>query len=156
MVPGLVLATGLFIVFRELGIGISNAYWIVVWVNAMMALPFVLRAIMPTLYQQERRYRHLYDQYDIVGNARLMLEWQSCRSALAQGLAYAVLLSLGDLGVVALFGSENLVTLPMYLFQLVGSYRIEQGACVAAVLIILCLMLFLLINRGLGGRRAIV
>ncbi|RDL43684.1 thiamine/thiamine pyrophosphate ABC transporter, permease protein [Marinomonas piezotolerans] len=156
MVPGLVLATGLFIVFRELGIGISNAYWIVVWVNAMMALPFVLRAIMPTLYQQERRYRHLYDQYGIVGSARLMLEWQSCRSALAQGLAYAVLLSLGDLGVVALFGSENLVTLPMYLFQLVGSYRIEQGACVAVVLIILCLMLFLLINRGLGGRRAIV
>ena len=154
MVPGLVLATGLFLVFRTLGIGISNAYWIVVWVNGVMALPFVLRALLPTIYQQEKRFRPLYDQLGIYGWARLILEWQALRGAIAQGLAYAVLLSLGDLGVVALFGSKGLQTLPLYLFQLIGSYRIEQGACVAVVLIALCLVLFVSINRLLGGRRA--
>ena len=156
MVPSLVLATGLFLLFRHLGVSIKHAYWIVVWVNAVMALPFVLRAIMPVMYQQEKRFRQLYWQMNIVGWSRLRLEWQAIRSALAQGLAYAVLLSLGDLGVVALFGSKGLETLPMYLYQLIGSYRVEQGACVAVVLIGLCLVLFYGITRLLGGRRAVV
>ena len=154
MIPGMVLATGLFIVFRALGIGISNAYWIVVWVNGVMALPFVLRAILPSVYQQERRYRVLYEQFNIVGWSRVVLEWPVLRGAIAQGLAYAVLLSLGDLGVVALFGSKGLQTLPMYLFQLIGAYRVEQGGCVAVVLIGLCAVLFYGITRGIGGRRA--
>ena len=119
-----------------------------------MALPFVLRAILPSIYQQERRYRLLYEQFNILGWARLSLEWSVLRAAIAQGLAYAVLLSLGDLGVVALFGSNGLNTLPMYLFQLIGSYRVEQGGCVAVVLIGLCVVLFYAISRGLGGRRA--
>ncbi len=156
MVPSLVLATGLFLLFRNLGVSIKHAYWIVVWVNAVMALPFVLRALMPTIYQQEKRFRHLYAQMNITGWARLRLEWGRIRSAAAQGMAYAVLLSLGDLGVVALFGSKGLETLPMYLFQLIGSYRVEQGACVAVVLILLCLLLFYVINRLVGGRRAVV
>lgn len=156
MVPGLVLATGLFLLLRNLGIGIGHAYWIVVWVNAVMALPFVLRALMPTIYQQEKRYRHLYEQLQVFGWVRLKLEWQQIRSAVAQGLAYAVLLSLGDLGVVALFGSKGLETLPMYLFQLIGSYRVEQGACVAVVLIMLCLILFYVITRVIGGRRVVI
>lgn len=156
MVPSLVLATGLFLMFRNIGISIKHAYWIVVWVNAVMALPFVLRAIMPTVYQQEKRFRHLYEQMNVVGLARLLMEWSQIRSAVAQGLAYAVLLSLGDLGVVALFGSKGLETLPMYLYQLIGSYRVEQGACVAVVLILLCLVLFSLINRLIGGRRVVV
>ncbi|WP_425642759.1 thiamine/thiamine pyrophosphate ABC transporter permease [Marinomonas gallaica] len=156
MVPGLVLATGLFLLLRHLGISLRHAYWIVVWVNAVMALPFVLRAIMPTLYQQEKRYRHLYEQLQVFGWSRLRLEWQQIRTAMAQGLAYAVLLSLGDLGVVALFGSKGLETLPMYLFQLIGSYRVEQGGCVAVVLILLCLALFYGITRLVGGRRAVI
>ena len=156
MVPSLVLATGLFLMFRGMGISIKHAYWIVVWVNAVMALPFVLRAIMPTAYQQEKRFRHLYAQMNIGGWARFRLEWAQNRSSFAQGLGYAVLLSLGDLGVVALFGSKGLETLPMYLFQLIGSYRVEQGACVAVVLIMLCLILFYSINRVVGGRRAVV
>lgn len=156
MVPSLVLATGLFLLFRNVGISIKHAYWIVVWVNAVMALPFVLRAIMPTIYQQEKRFRHLYAQMHVVGWSRFRLEWGQIRSSLAQGLAYAVLLSLGDLGVVALFGSKGLETLPMYLYQLIGSYRVEQGACVAVVLILLCLSLFYSINRCVGGRRVVV
>ena len=111
---------------------------------------------MPVMYQQEKRFRQLYWQMNIVGWSRFRLEWQAIRSALAQGLAYAVLLSLGDLGVVALFGSKGLETLPMYLYQLIGSYRVEQGACVAVVLIGLCLVLFYGITRLLGGRRAVV
>ena len=152
MVPGLVIATGLFLWLRDLGWGLSSGYWVVVWVNAVMALPFVMRALMPTLYQQEKRFRHLYSSLGVWGLSRWRLEWPLIRLSLAQAFAYALLLSLGDMGVIAIFGSQGLLSLPLYLFQLIGSYRLEEGACVAVVLISLCILLFYSSLRLIGGK----
>ncbi|MBR7888719.1 thiamine/thiamine pyrophosphate ABC transporter permease [Marinomonas sp. A79] len=151
MVPGLVIATGLFLFLRDLGWGLQSSYWIVVWVNAVMALPFVLRALMPVMYQQETRFRNLYLSLGVRSWSRWCLEWSLVRAGVAQALGYALLLSLGDMGVIALFGSQGLVSLPLYLFQLIGSYRLEEGACVAVVLMSLCLVLFYLSSRFIGG-----
>ena len=153
MVPGLVMATGLFLWMREMGMSFSSSYWIVVWVNAVMAMPFVLRSIMPSFYQQERRYRNLYTSLDIASWQRWKLEWPVQRFCIAQAFAFALVLSLGDMGVIALFGSQGMVSLPLYLFQLIGNYRLEEGACVAVVLIILCLLLFVLSSRIIGGHK---
>jgi thiamine transport system permease protein len=147
----LVIATGLFLTLRDFGWGLRSSYWIVVWVNAVMALPFVLRALMPVMYQQERRFRNIYLSLGIQSWARWCLEWPLIRSSVAQAFGYALLLSLGDMGVIALFGSQGLVSLPLYLFQLIGSYQLEEGACVAVVLISLCLILFYCSSRFIGG-----
>ena len=153
ILPSLVMATGLFLLFRNLGIAVFDlAYWVVVWVNAIMALPFVLRVILPTFYQQEKRYRNLYQGLGITGFARFKLEWPLVRASVAQASAYALLLSLGDMSVIALFGSQGLTSLPLYLFQLIGSYRIEQGACVAVLLVLLCFGLFSICTRFIGGQ----
>lgn len=152
MIPGLVVATGLFLVFRQIGWGFDQGYWIVVWVNGMMALPFVLRALMPVFYQQEKRYHLLYSSLGIWGLSRFKLEWPLVRKSVGQAFGYAMLLCLGDMGVIALFGSSGLQTLPLYLFQLIGSYRLEQGSSVAVVLVMLCVVLFVLSTRLIGGR----
>ena len=153
ILPSLVMATGFFLLLRDLGFApFDLAYWVVVWVNAIMALPFVLRVILPTFYQQEKRYRKLYQSLGIKGFARFKLEWPLVRQATAQACAYALLLSLGDMSVIALFGSQGLTSLPLYLFQLIGSYRIEQGACIAVLLVLLCFALFILCTRIIGGK----
>ncbi len=151
MIPGLVIATGLFLIFRQIGWGFDQGYWIVVWVNGMMALPFVLRALVPVFYQQEKRYRMLYASLGIWGWPRFLLEWPVVRGSISQAFGYALLLCLGDMGVIALFGSSGLMSLPLYLFQLIGSYRLEQGSSVAVVLVILCVLLFVLSTRIIGG-----
>ncbi|MCZ2723270.1 thiamine/thiamine pyrophosphate ABC transporter permease [Marinomonas sp. 15G1-11] len=155
MVPGLVIATGLFLIFRQLGWGFEHGYWIVVWVNSMMALPFVLRALTPIFYQQEKRYQLLYSSLGIWGVSRFKLEWPLVRGSVAQAFGYATLLCLGDMGVIALFGSSGLLSLPLYLFQLIGSYRLEQGASVAVVLMALCVALFILSTRLIGGKQSV-
>ena len=81
-----------------------------------------------------------------------MLEWPLLRHNVGQALGYAVLLSLGDMGVIALFGTQGLVSLPLYLYQLVGSYRLQEGASVAVVLMALCAVLFYACTRGVGGK----
>jgi thiamine transport system permease protein len=57
------------------------------------------------------------------------------------------------LSVIALFGSQNFTTLPLLLYQRMSSYRMEEAAVVAVLLTALCFMLFLLLERLLGGPR---
>lgn len=153
MMPSLVMATGLFLLLQLTGLGFESGYYVVVWVNAVMALPFVLRVLLPVLYQQEKRFTYLYASLGIQGWNRFSLEWDNVRRPLSHACAYALLLSLGDMGAISLFGSQELTSLPLYLFQLIGSYRFEQGACIAIVLILLCFVLFMLCTRVIGGSR---
>ena len=61
-------------------------------------------------------------------------------------------ISLGDLGAIALFGSQDLVTLPYLLLQRMGSYRTADAAGLALILGILCLSLMALAERGLAPK----
>lgn len=70
-----------------------------------------------------------------------------------RALAFACVLSIGDFGVVALFGNEAFRTLPFYLYQQIGAYRSEDGAVTALLLLLLCFLLFTLIEK-LPGRDA--
>ena len=56
-------------------------------------------------------------------------------------------MSLGDLGVIALFGSQDFVTLPWLLYQKMGSYRTAEAAGVALVTLALTLLVFLVLPR---------
>ena len=67
----------------------------------------------------------------------------------AAGLAAA--LSMGDLGVIALFADPDLQTLPLMLYRLMGAYRMDQAAAVAVVLVAQSLALFWMFDRGGRG-----
>ena len=54
--------------------------------------------------------------------------------------ALAMAMSLGDLGIITLFGSEDFLTLP-YLLQRMGTYRTTDAAGLALILGGLCLAL---------------
>ena len=56
------------------------------------------------------------------------------RASAGAAFAYAMALSLGDLGVVTLFGSDALVTLPALLYEKLGAYRVGEADGVAALL----------------------
>jgi thiamine transport system permease protein len=56
-------------------------------------------------------------------------------------------MSVGDLGVVALFGSDAFVTLPYLLFQRLGSYRTADAAGLALILSAFTLTLVLAAER---------
>ncbi|VTN13984.1 thiamine transporter membrane protein [Raoultella terrigena] len=61
------------------------------------------------------------------------------------------MLSIGDFGVVALFGNDDFRTLPFYLYQQIGAYRSQDGAVTALLLLALCFVLFTVIEK-LPGR----
>jgi thiamine transport system permease protein len=114
-----------------------------------MALPFVLRALLPALADLRRIDGRLADSLGMAGWDRIRLvAWPRLRRPLGFAAGLAAALSMGDLGVIALFAPPEVATLPLLMERLMGSYRSEAAAVVALVLVILTYALFWLFDRG--------
>ncbi|MCR4266579.1 thiamine/thiamine pyrophosphate ABC transporter permease [Nitratireductor sp. ZSWI3] len=148
IVPPLVIGAGWFILLRHLGDVFAFAPLMVVTVNAVMAMPFAMRAIRPAYDAASARHERLCLSLGIAGLNRLRLvDWPALRRPAATALAFAMALSLGDLGVIALFGSDRVQTLPYLLLQRMGSYRTADAAGIALFLGLLCLALMFVADR---------
>ncbi len=142
LVPPVVLGSGWFLLLRNLGDVAQFAGPVVVVVNALMALPIVCRVLEPGLAQYQAQTARLVASLGMGGLSalRLVVLPVLARPLLA-ALSFAMALSLGDLGAVALFGSQDFVTLPWLLFSRMGAYRSADAAGLALFLALLCLAL---------------
>ena len=152
VLPPIVLGTGLFLALRAHADVFSLALVLVVLVNALAALPFALRILSgPALRGAAARDRLVRS----LGMSRLqrwrIVDWPLMRRPLGLAAAVAATLTAGDLGAIALFGSERVTTLPLLLHTRLGSYRLEEAAVTAALLLVLCIALFAALQRLVGG-----
>lgn len=142
LAPPVVLATGWFMALRSFGDASVFAPVLVVLINMLMALPFVMRVLEPVYLVHQRRTARLSASLGIAGLTRLrLIDWPGLRKPLLTALSFAMALSLGDLGAVALFGSDGFVTLPWLVYSRMGSYRTNDADGLALILGVICLLL---------------
>jgi thiamine transport system permease protein len=140
--PPIVLGAGWFILAVRGGNPDSVAAPMVIAINAVMALPFALRILIPAFAAAAARNDRLCQSLRLSGFNRLRLvDFPSLRRPLIMALLFAMALSLGDFGAIALFGSDRLVTLPSLLFAKLGSYRTDDAAGIALYLTLLAAFL---------------
>ncbi|MEL6586482.1 MAG: thiamine/thiamine pyrophosphate ABC transporter permease ThiP [Pseudomonadota bacterium] len=145
----LVLGVGLYVLLLPLTNPIALALPVTLFVNVVLGLPFALRALIPAMGDLHRDYGRLSATLGLSGLAWLRLVGvpRLARPAgFAAGLTAA--LAAGDLGVIALFATPDRATLPLVLYQLMGSYRLEEAKAAALVLVALSLGLFWVFERG--------
>ena len=146
--PAFVLATGLFIILKK-HLAISGPI-IVVLVNSLAILPFMVRVFLPAVLSTHKNDR-LAASLGISGYNRIKLvDWPVIRKSYAWALGIGLALALGDFSVIALFGSQDFVTLPLYLYRLMGAYKMDQAAVVGLIICLLCLLVFYGCNRFIG------
>lgn len=149
VMPPIVLGAGWFILLRHFTDPFVMAPFMVITVNAAMAMPFAVRLLRPAWDTSAARHNRLCAQLGITGFDRLrLIDWPSIRQPFGMAFAFAMALSLGDLGTIALFGSDALLTLPYLLFQRMGSYRTFDAAGLALILGLLCLGLMMIADRA--------
>jgi thiamine transport system permease protein len=145
----LVIGTGLFIIVFPITDPFALALPVTALVNALMSLPFALRALVPALGQVEADFGRLADGLGIKGMARLRLLWlPRLRRPLGFTMGLSAALSMGDLGVIALFASPDAPTLPLQIYRLLSAYRMDDAAGAALVLLAISLALFWTFDRG--------
>jgi thiamine transport system permease protein len=154
VVPPIILGTGWFLVLRQWGMAgsVSDfAPYLVAVINALMALPFAARVLEPALDDHRRQTARLAAALGMSGLSKWrLIDLPVLVRPTLTAFSFAMALSLGDLGAVALFGSNDLVTLPWLVYSTLSSYRTNDADGLALILALLCLALTIL---GTAGRK---
>ena len=155
-VSAIVLGTGMFILLRTVADVFLLAPFLVMLGNMLVALPFAYRILEGRLASLAASQDRLCAALDIRGWRRFSLVTLPALApeiGFAAGLSSA--LSLGDMTIVALFGSQEFQTLPWLLYQTMARYRAGEAAALALWLLCLTLLLFTMfvLAAKLAGRR---
>ncbi len=145
----MVLGAGLFLLLFPYANPAQLALPLTALINAAMSLPFALRALIPALRAVDHDYGRLADNLGMRGYHRFrILTWPRIRPAAGFAAGITAALSMGDLGVIALFADADAATLPLVMYRLMGAYQMEAAHGTALILVSLSLSLFWLFDRG--------
>nr|WP_321444124.1 thiamine/thiamine pyrophosphate ABC transporter permease ThiP [uncultured Cohaesibacter sp.] len=151
--PPIALGAGLFVMLHQHVSVDDLALPLASLLNGLQAVPFALILLSPAMARIERDYGRQILHLGMDRRAAIRLvHWPLMRRPLGLSLGIAAALSMGDLGVIALFGSPAEPTLPLYLYQQMGAYRMDQAYGTGLLLTLFAFAVFLLFDKGLGGR----
>ncbi|WP_108125097.1 ABC transporter permease subunit [Saccharospirillum mangrovi] len=155
IIPTMVLTTGLFLLCLRLGWA-SRATWpLIIWINALMAMPLIIQPLRARALAAQQQYRRLTRVLGLTTwTALRLVYWPLLQPVVVWALALSAVLSLGDMGVAALVGQVDFITLPLLIYQSMGSYQMTLAAQLMVLLLVLCAALLLLAEWARGGRRA--
>tara|TARA_A100001011_G_C13942063_1_gene687581 strand:- start:39 stop:404 length:366 start_codon:yes stop_codon:yes gene_type:complete len=112
-----------------------------------MSLPFMLRIILPALTKVNDDTGKLSDSLNIKGFDRFkLITFPTIFPAISFSTGLGCALSMGDLGVVTLFSFGDFQTLPLAIFRLMMSYKMDYAFSSSVLLIIICFSLFQLFD----------
>ena len=144
----LAIGVGLFLILRPHMSPSDVALPVTAAVNAVMALPFALRFLVPAARRVAATQGRLADSLGMTGWARLRLvTLPGMRREIGTALGIAVALSMGDLGVIAFFADADGATLPLQMYRLMGAYRMDAAMGAAVLLLALSFGAFRLCDR---------
>ena len=148
-VPAVVLSLGFFLLARLTGFAPTTlAPLVLILANALLALPFVFATLAPPLEALALRHHRLIRALGISSFTQWRrIEWPLLAQPIGYGLAIAFVFSLGDLGVISLFGTSEFSTLPWLMYRAFGAYRTNDAEAIAAILLLLSVTAFVFIPK---------
>ncbi|KKB76003.1 hypothetical protein VW35_19945 [Devosia soli] len=148
-VPAVVLSLGFFLLIRNLGLAPERAApFVVIVANSLLALPFAVATLGPPLDAIAHARGKLIRSLGLSGWQQFWsVEYPLLGKDIGLMLALAFCFSLGDLGVIALFGTQDFQTLPLMMFRALGAYRGNDAAAIAAILLIGTILAFVGLPR---------
>ena len=147
-VSPIVMGAGTFLMLKNFGNPYLLAIPVTATVNALISLPFVIRILKPPAEEIRTEFDNLSRA---IGLAGIYWIWwvylRRLKRPIGFSLGLAAALSMGDLGVIVLFGSGEIATLPLKIYQLMGSYRSEEALASALLLSLLAFGSFAVFDR---------
>jgi thiamine transport system permease protein len=145
--PFIIVTCVFFIVGESNDLG-KIALYLIIIINAFMVLPYmcalVIHVITSIPIQEIFLARSL--QITIFTFIKNII-WPKLFASYSYLIALTLILSLGDYGISALFGSNELITLPIYLYNKMGDYRINEASAISLIIMILSLLIFIITQK---------
>ena len=144
IVPSIVLGVGFFILSQNISLSLHlTAFIALIFANTLLSLPFAFNTIYPQVYMVISKYDKVLKTLGISLFSKVFYVYlPNLKAQIIYTTALSFSFSLGDLSIIALFGDKDMATLPWYLYEKMGSYRTNDAAGIALVLLVLVLGLF--------------
>ncbi len=147
--PPMVLGVGFFILANSFSLNLESiSYIAIIFANILLALPFCINALYPIVKRVLKNYNKLMLSLNIKRFSMIRYVYlPHLKSTLLYIFAISFCFSLGDLSIIALFGNQDITTLPWYIYQKMGSYRSYDAAGGAVVLLSIIIAVFALSKK---------
>jgi thiamine transport system permease protein len=124
-----------------LGIDLGGSWWLVAMAQAVVALPLVVRSMVPTARAIDPRLRMAASALG-AGPWRVWLrvDWPMLRGAAGLSLGFAFAIALGEFGATSFLARPDRPTLPTAIYRLLGRPGLENIGMAFAASVLLALM----------------
>ncbi|CAB4766423.1 unannotated protein [freshwater metagenome] len=151
------LGFGILIALDEPPLDLRTSPFIVPIAQAVVGVPFVMRAVVPMLRAVDERLR---EAAAVLGaspdRVRREIDLPIVRRALAAAAGFAFAVSLGEFGATAFLARPDRPTVPIAMYRLLGQPGASlrgQAMALGVVLTLITVMCVLLIERAQRGQR---
>ena len=147
-ISSIVIGLGYFI----LGTLISGDQWrypLIMCAHTVLAFPFMFRAILPTVRQISQSYSPA--AYTLGGTPNrvfLTIQLPLMKSSLLSGAAFAFAISLGEMNATLILSQSRIMTIPILMFRLIGSYNFFGACALGSILIAFALAVFMILESN--------
>lgn len=124
-----------------LGINFGGSWWLVVMAQAVVALPLVVRSIVPTARAIDPRLRMAAAALG-AGPWKVWrrVDWPLLRGAMGLSLGFAFAIALGEFGATSFLARPDRPTLPTAIYRLLGRPGIENIGMAFAASVMLAVL----------------
>ena len=145
------LGLGFVIAFDEPPLAFRAAPWIVPVAQALVAIPFVIRIVAPTLRAIDEREREAAALLGAApGRVRREIDLPIVSRALAVAAGFAFAISLGEFGATVFLARPERPTLPVAIFRFLGrpgELNVAEAYALAVVLMVVTALSVFLVER---------
>jgi thiamine transport system permease protein len=145
------LGFGFIIALDEPPLNLRDSFWILPIAHTLIGMPFVVRAILPSLRGIPPSMR---EAAAVMGASDGVRWWRIDLPLIARGLlvgaTFAFTISMGEFGAAVFIARGREPTMPIVIFRLLGEPGIVnfgQALAMSALLMMVCALSFVLIER---------
>jgi thiamine transport system permease protein len=150
------IGLGLFLALDTPPLDLRDSWWLVPIAQALVAVPFVVRILLPVLRGFDAR---LLDAAALIGatpsRARWTVQWPTLRVPALVAGGFALAIALGEFGATAFLARADAPTLPVAIARLLGrpgDALAGQAAAASVLLMVVVAVLILVLDRVRIGR----
>lgn len=137
MTSSVIVGLGYVLIARLLRPSLFGTYLLITLAHTVIAFPFALRTILPNVRSLSETYLHAsYTLGFSPQKTFRTVEIPLLRRTLLTAAVFAFALSLGEFNATLILSSSRIVTLPVVMYRLIGSYHF-QGACALGSILII-------------------
>lgn len=123
------------------GINVGGSWWLVAAAQAVVALPLVVRSIVPTARAIDPRQRMAASALGANSwQVWRRVDWPMLRGAVGLSLGFAFAISLGEFGATSFLARPDRPTLPTAIYRLLGRPGIENVGMAFAASVVLAVL----------------